>query len=166
LAEIVVADAGPLIAFGRLDKLSLLGAIFERVIVPQAVYAETLLRPDVPDAVAIRAAVANGSLSVEASLPERADLPVEVEVELGDGEAAAIALAAKFACGVLIDDSQGRAVAAALKLKVIGSVGVLVIARERGLIPALAPLLEALRSSGYYLSERLIQTALERVGEA
>jgi hypothetical protein len=29
LAEIVVADAGPLIAFGRLDKLSLLGAIFE-----------------------------------------------------------------------------------------------------------------------------------------
>jgi predicted nucleic acid-binding protein len=49
---------------------------------------------------------------------------------------------------------------------VIGTVGVLVIARERGLIPALAPLLEALRSSGYYLSEKLIQTALERVGEA
>jgi hypothetical protein len=37
LAEIVVADAGPLIAFGRLDKFSVLGAIFDRVIVPQAV---------------------------------------------------------------------------------------------------------------------------------
>jgi hypothetical protein len=164
LAEIVVADAGPLIAFGRLDKLSLLGAIFQRVIVPQAVYAETQSRSDLPDALAIRAAVQSGSLSVVASAPERADLPVEIE--LGDGEAAAMALAAKFGYGVLIDDSQGRAVAATLKLKVIGSVGVLVLARERGLIPALAPLLEALRASGYYLSQPLIQAALQRTGES
>jgi len=164
LAEIVVADAGPLIAFGRLDKLSLLGAIFQRVIVPQAVYAETQSRPDVRDAIAIRAAVESGAMSVEASPPGRADLPTEIE--LGDGEAAAIALAAKFGYGVLIDDAQGRVAAATLKLKVIGSVGVLVIARERGLIPALAPLLEALKSSGYYLSDQLIQSALERVGES
>jgi predicted nucleic acid-binding protein len=164
LAEIVVADAGPLIAFGRLDKLSLLGAIFEGVIVPQAVYDETQSRPDLPDAVAIRAAAQAGSLKVDTSLPERADLAGEIE--LGDGEAAAIALAAKLGCGVLMDDSQGRAAAAALKLKVIGSVGILVLARERGLIPALAPLLEALRASGYYLSEPLIQAALRRTGEA
>jgi hypothetical protein len=36
LVEIVVADAGPLIAFGRLDKFSVLGAVFDRVIVPEA----------------------------------------------------------------------------------------------------------------------------------
>jgi predicted nucleic acid-binding protein len=164
LAEIVVADAGPLIAFGRLDKLSLLGAIFERVIVPQAVFAETQSRPDFPDAIAIRTAVQSRTLSIEASASERPDLPSDIE--LGDGEAAAIALATKLGYGVLIDDLQGRAAAAALKLKVIGSVGVLVLARERGLIPALAPLLEALRASGYYLSESLIQAALQRTGEA
>ena len=164
MAEIVVADAGPLIAFGRLDKLSLLGAIFDRVIVPQAVYEETQSRPDLPDALAIRAAVQSGSLNVVASAPERADLPVEIE--LGDGEAAAIALAARLGYGVLIDDSQGRAAATLLKLRVIGTVGVLVLARERGLIPALAPLLEALRASGYYLSEPLIQAALQRAGES
>jgi predicted nucleic acid-binding protein len=55
LAEIVVADAGPLIAFGRLDKFSVLSAIFDRVIVPQAVYEETQSRPATPDASAIRA---------------------------------------------------------------------------------------------------------------
>ena len=37
---------------------------------------------------------------------------------------------------------------------------------ERGLIPALAPLLETLRASGYYLSDALIQEALQRVGES
>jgi len=85
LAEIVVADAGPLIAFGRLDKLSLLGAIFDRVIVPQAVYEETQSRPDLPDALAIRAAAQSGALNVVAAAPDRADLPGEIE--LGDGEA-------------------------------------------------------------------------------
>ncbi len=163
MAEIVVADAGPLIAFGRLDKLSLLGAIFDRVIVPQAVYEETQSRPALPDALAIRAAVQSGSLNVVPSGPERADLPLEIE--LGDGEAAAIALAARLGYGVLIDDLQGRAAATVLKLRVIGTVGVLVLARTLGLIPALAPLLEALRASGYYLSESLIQAALQRAGE-
>jgi predicted nucleic acid-binding protein len=164
LAEIVVADAGPLIAFGRLDKLALLRAIFDAVIVPEAVYEETQSRPDLPDALAIRAAVQGGSLNVVAPGPDRADLPIDIE--LGDGEAAAIALAARLGYGVLIDDSQARAAAALLKLRVIGTVGVLVLARERGLIPALAPLLEALRGSGYYLSEPLLRAALQRAGEA
>ena len=48
MAEIIVADAGPLMAFGRFDKLSLLGAICDRVIVPQAVYEETQSRSDLP----------------------------------------------------------------------------------------------------------------------
>lgn len=60
MAEIVVADAGPLIALGRLDKLSLLGAIFDGVIVPQAVYDETQSRPDLPDAVLLLGAVDPG----------------------------------------------------------------------------------------------------------
>lgn len=164
MADIVVADAGPLIAFGRLDKLSLLGAIFERVIVPRAVYEETQSRPELPDALAIRAAANGGSLQVDASAPDRPDLPGEIE--LGEGEAAAIALAAKLGYGVLMDDSQGRLAAAMLKLRVIGTVGVLILARERGLIPALAPVLEDLRASGYYLSDALIQAALQRVGES
>jgi predicted nucleic acid-binding protein len=82
------------------------------------------------------------------------------------GSPAAIALAPKFGNGVLTDDSQGRAAAEALKLKAIGSVGVLVIARERRVISALAPLLEALKSSGYYLSDQVTERALACVGEA
>jgi hypothetical protein len=68
LAEIVVvADAGPLIASGRLDKFSVPNAIFDRVIVPQAVYEETQLRPATPDASASRPAVQGGTLTLDAS---------------------------------------------------------------------------------------------------
>jgi hypothetical protein len=68
LAEIVVvADAGPLIAFGRLDKFSVPNASFDRVIVPQAVYEETQLHPATPDASASRPAVQGGTLTLDAS---------------------------------------------------------------------------------------------------
>ena len=137
MAEIVVADAGPLIAFGRLDKFSVLSAIFDRVIVPQAVYEETQSRPEIPDASAIRVAAQSGALTLDASAPDRPNLPGEIE--LGEGEAAAIALAAKLGYGVLMDNLQGRSAASMLKLRVIGSVGVLILAKQRGLAPALAP---------------------------
>jgi uncharacterized protein len=163
LAEIVVADAGPLIAFGRLDKFSLLAAIFDGVIVPRVVFEETQARSDLPDALAIRSAVQTGALKVVESGTERAD--VVAEIELGEGEAAAITLAAKLGYGLLIDDLQGRAAAAHLRLRVIGTIGVLVLARERGLIPALGPVLNALRASGYYLSDALIEAAMQHVGE-
>lgn len=85
--------------------------------------------------------------------------------DLGAGEAAAISLAIAQGCGVLIDDMRGRAVAAKFKLDIVGTVGVLVLARQRALIPALNPLLEQLVASGHYLSTALVQTALRKVGE-
>ena len=44
--SVVVCDAGPLIALGRLDRLRLLTALFRDVQVPQAVLAECVLRPE------------------------------------------------------------------------------------------------------------------------
>jgi predicted nucleic acid-binding protein len=163
LAEIVVADAGPLIALGRLRKIELLTQIFAKVIVPRTVFEETQFRSDLPDAQTIFAAQQSGVFIVENSSVGSASLPPDGE--LGDGEAAAISLAAALGHGVLIDDKHGRAVAATLNLRVIGTVGVLLIARRRELIPALKPLLEELKVSGYYLSAELIQGALRRVGE-
>ncbi len=163
MAEIVVADAGPLIALGRLRKIELLARIFAKVIVPRIVFEETQSRPDLQDARAIVAARQSGVFIVDSSSAGSANLPADGE--LGDGEAAAISLAAALGHGVLIDDKHGRAVAATLNLRTIGTVGVLLIARRRELIPALKPLLEELKASGYYLSADLVQEALRRVGE-
>lgn len=163
MAEIVVADAGPLIAFGRLRKLELLGRIFEKVIVPRAVFEETQFRPDFADARAILAARQSGVFTVDASSPGVERLPPDVE--LGEGEASAISLAAERGHAVLIDEKLGREVAKALGLRVIGTVGVLLIARRRSLMPSLKPLLEELNTSGYHLSDALIREALRHAGE-
>jgi hypothetical protein len=100
----------------------------------------------------------------DSSDPGRQGIPPEVE--LGPGEAAAISLAAQRYCGVLIDEKLGRAVAAALGLPVIGTIGVLLIAHKHGLIASLRSVLEELNASGYYLSPALVQQALRQAGEA
>ena len=163
MAEIVVADAGPLIALGRLRKLELLAGVFEKVIVPAAVLDETQYRADLSDAQAISAAQQSGLFVVDASAADSAILPPDAN--LGVGEAAAICLAAALRHGVLIDEKLGRAVAEGLHLSVIGTVGVLLVARRRGLIQAVKPLLEELSASGHHLSTALIQEALLQVGE-
>jgi predicted nucleic acid-binding protein len=65
LAEIVEADASSLIAFGRLDKFSVLSAILDRAIVSQAVYEELRSHSATPDASALRAAAWTGMLTHE-----------------------------------------------------------------------------------------------------
>ena len=163
MAEIVVADAGPLIAFGRLRKIEVLARVFESIVVPRAVFEETQVHTGLPDAQAIVSARVAGLFVVEDSPPDLTRLPPDAE--LGEGEAVAIAFAAERGHGVLIDEKLGRSVAEALNLKVIGTVGVILIARKRGLIPAVKPLLEELKASGHRLSEDLIARALRRAGE-
>jgi hypothetical protein len=87
--------------------------------------------------------------------------------ELGDGEAEAITLAVRREAKLLLmDDRRARRVAElAYRLRVKGVAGVLVVAKRRGFITAVRPLLEAMRGRGYYLSQRLIERACREAGE-
>jgi len=81
------------------------------------------------------------------------------------GEASAIAVAIDFGCGVIMDDKAGRRMATNASVPVIGTVGVLVLAKRKNLISLLRPLLERLVSSGYFLSDEIIAAALQVSGE-
>src|SRR5207237_3940980 len=65
---------------------------------------------------------------------------------LDSGEAAAIALALQIqADAVLIDEDVGRSVAIAHGIRTYGVLGVLLQAKQAGLVTVLAPILQALR---------------------
>ena len=66
---------------------------------------------------------------------------------------------------IILDDRQARAVAKSMGLFFIGTVGILVRAKQKGVVSAIKPLLEALESNGFYLSEGLRVEALHLVGE-
>lgn len=66
---------------------------------------------------------------------------------------------------LILDDRPARRLARRLGLAVIGTVGVLVLAKDQGLISGLKPELDALLRSSFYLDSVLYQKILKRAGE-
>lgn len=157
---IVDADAGPLIAFARLDHLGLLPQIFHRVLVTEAVLKKCAGRPEFPESMLIHCALSAKQLEL-CTPPNFSAFALEVDA----GEASAIAMAIECGCGVLMDDKAGRRTAKNIGIPLIGTVGALVVAKRKGLVPLVKPLLEELATSGYFLGEGIITAALAASGE-
>jgi len=157
----VVADSSPLIVFGRVGQLDILPSLFTEVLIPDAVaaevFAENKTRPGaaaVADAVWIRRSADPSDISVPRWFGD-----------LDAGERAALTLAIHMRLPVLIDDLAGRRAAARLGVPVIGSVGVLLLAKGRGKIDLVRPTLDALLHGGLRRSTRLYRDILTRAGE-
>ena len=94
-------------------------------------------------------------------------LPPEIASwDLGAGESAVLAWAtADRIWEAVLDDRAARRCAEVMKVSVTGSLGVILVAKQRGLILQAKPLISALKSAGAHNSDRLIQSALQLVGE-
>lgn len=159
MASIVVSDAGPLISLGRLDLLALLPKLFVQVQVPTAVLDECMARPDNADTLRIQAAL-------DQNLLVACDAEPIVRDGLDPGECAAIGRAIQIGAGLLADDHAARQCALELGLDIIGTLGVLVLAKRAGHLPAISPLVEQLRAGGQRLSHAAVSQALAAAKEA
>ena len=157
--RLVVADTGSLIALARIRRLDLLPALFQQVLLTPTILDECEARPDRGEGREIRAALASKHFQL---LAPGAALPV---LGIDPGETSAIALAQELGAGVLMDDKAGRTVAKQIGLAVIGTAGVLVLAKRRGLLPKVRPLLNALVESGYFLGSNVVNETLRLSGE-
>jgi predicted nucleic acid-binding protein len=164
-APLLVADSGPLIALARLDLLALPARIFSEVLVTATVWEEVTRAPRPMELSALSAAAQAGLLNVVADPAELPAVFEDVGLDAGERSALALALAMPHPCAVLIDERYGRAAAAGAGLPVIGTLGVLVSARQRGLIGTVRDLTDRLRAGGYFLSRRLVEDALAGLGE-
>lgn len=151
--KIVVADASPLIAFGRIKLLSLLSKTLGTIIVPEAVVRECLADISRPGANAIQNAIDKKIIKPHIN-PDTHHYQDLLDV-LGIGEATAIVLASQLQTGILIDEKLGRNAAKKLNLSVIGTAGVLLLAKKKKLINKISPLIFELKNTGYYLSAEL-----------
>jgi predicted nucleic acid-binding protein len=159
----LASDTSPLLYLGRIGQLELLPRLFARVYVPEQVMLELdtgrLLRGDTPDPRSFP------WVQVVAVPPELiATLPPNT---LGLGERATLAYAVQAGqMRVAVDDRQARRLARRLQLPVVGLIGILLRAKQAGLLPAVQPQLEVVRSKGFYLHPLTYQRALVLAGEA
>ncbi len=164
---IVIADAGPLIALARIGHIHLLREVFGEVVMTEVVQQEVLSGGDFADSVFIENAIQEGWLQVEVS--PRTMIGTDLEW-LDPGERSAILLALEYqqdgqTSRLVIDEAKGRAAAQSLSLELIGSAGIIAAAVRLGLIPQARALLESLCTSGYFLSQTVINSALKAAGE-
>ena len=155
---IVVADSGPLHYLILLDHADLLHRFYDEVVVPEAVAIE-LSTPSAPVVVREWISRAPSWLSV---VPVEPDQVQEVTDQLDLGERAALALAGKLHADLLlIDDAAGRAEAKRRSLRVTGTLGVLRVAAERGLVNV-PELIVRLKATNFYVDEALLKSAFGR----
>jgi len=89
-----------------------------------------------------------------------------LEMQVDKGEASAIALALETSDNIVIlDDWKARKVAERLGLSVTGTLGVIIKARNTGIIPSIKPYLDKIRETNFRISEELEQIALKEANE-
>jgi predicted nucleic acid-binding protein len=66
---------------------------------------------------------------------------------------------------MLLDDKKARRIASQLDIKIIGTLGILLLAKKSGIIPLIKPLMSDLTSAGFRISETLYEEALKLSGE-
>ncbi len=156
----VVANNTPLVALWTLGRLDLLRELFGEVLIPEAVQAEFLAIDR-----AAREAMLEASPWLKA-VPLAEQRRALAYLGLDDGEAAVLALAEeREARLVIIDEKKGRRYAARMGFRLIGTVGLLLLAKESGLIRSVAVLLRELQDAGMHLSPPLVAQALQMAGE-
>ena len=160
---IVVADTTPLIGLASIGRLELLQALFGEVYIPQAVFDETVTygrkegkaKQEVSKADWIHVVEVKDRLAVNILLDE---------MDLGEVET--IILASEMnADWVLMDEKKGRRKLARLNIPKIGTLGILLKAKELGHIPLLKPDIEGLQRSGFSISPLVVEQVLEMAGE-
>ncbi|MFW6246069.1 MAG: DUF3368 domain-containing protein [Tangfeifania sp.] len=148
---IIISDTSCLILLHKLERIELLKSLFGVIRITQVIADEFEIT--VPDFIIIEN-------------PKDRNYQRILESSLDSGEASAIALALEKENPLLIiDDNKGRREAKHLGIKFTGTMGVLIIAKEKGLIHSISEILEEIKKTDFRLSEELIDEIKLKAGE-
>ncbi|MBN3946730.1 MAG: DUF3368 domain-containing protein [Nostoc sp. NMS7] len=158
----VVCNATPLINFAAINRLDILQAAFRQIVIPQAVYNETTVA-GFPGSEFVLQAIADRWLQVVSV----STITLNIPSELDNGEREAIALALETEEGqILLDEREARQVAQSLGLQASGTLGILLLAKNRKIITQVQPLLDAMiNTAQYWVSRSLHEQVLRQTGE-
>lgn len=155
----VVVNASPLIVLFKSSQAELLPQLFDKILVPQAVWAEVtvskhdLASQHLPDTNWVT--------------PIAVDLhPLIMTWDLGAGESAVLSFALQnLGYRAMVDDAAARRCARTLGISTLGTGGMIVLAKQRGLISSVSDRLQQLRDSGLWLSEDVMALLKKQAGE-
>lgn len=156
----IVSDSSPLISLAIIGKLDLLEKLYKEIVVPSAVYQE-VTEKEKPFSKELRRFLSNRSKQIVNRLA------VEVlisDIGIGESETIILALEEKLDL-VLIDDLKARKFAKMYGLEIIGTMGILLEAKKKGLVTEIRPLISELLLNGIRIGNKIIEMSLEAAQE-
>ena len=132
--------------------------IFTEVLVPFGVFEEVTIKDDI-------ASTQLPSISWIKTVEVNGIAPEVAAWDLGKGESQVLSLALKNSDAAIVDDRAARRCGQALGITTIGTGGLLILAKRRGLIPSISPGIQALRDAGLWLSDTLVNLLRQQAGE-
>lgn len=145
--ETIIADASCLIVLQNIQELPLLQKLFGEVFITEEIKEEFGL--DLPDWIKIK--------QIQNKVQQNA-----LNLILDKGEASSITLCLETVDSLLIiDEKKGRRIAQELGLKIVGTLGIILRAKESGLIDSIEDLLKRLENADFYISQGLKTKILE-----
>ena len=159
---IIVSDTTPISELAKVEYLDLLPQIFGKVVIPQGVFNELQIGQHPV------AFIVQNLAWLEVVTVDNQQLVEELQksFNLHLGESEAIALAEEIgASQLLIDEKAARKVALRRKLPIIGTMGILLLAKRRGLLDSVKDVLNEMQAKGTRISVRLYEQVLTLAGE-
>lgn len=149
--SLVIADSSCLIILSKIDQLDLLRNNYSRIIITEEIAKEFDL--ELP-----------AWIEIKGIKDKKLQLLFEEVLDLGEATALTLAFETED-CTVILDDLKARKIAAKLNLKVTGTIGVIVKAKQRGTIHSVKPLFEKILATDFRISDKVIKEAILEAGE-
>lgn len=161
MTENAVVNASPLILLSKIGRASLLTKLFDEVVVPNAVWKEIVVGGENEPAAALPSSLRNLTrVNVEAASPEVA------RCNLGDGETEVLTFALiEPTYRAVVDDKAARTCAKDLGIRILGTGGLLILAKRKRFIPSVETELRKLVECGLWLSPEVMRLLLSKAGE-
>ena len=162
--SVIIANSSPIIGLSKISRLSLLKDLWSEIIIPEAVYREVVIKgKNKPGVKTIKDSCESWIKTVP--VKNKAEVRA-LRAILDEGEAEVIALAQELRANLmLIDNREPRIFAQNLGFRFIGTVGIIQLAWQKGLI--IDPLQEIykLRLNSFWLSDKLIEEIKKEIQE-
>ena len=157
----VIVNSSPLIVLFKSSQAELLPQLFTEILVPLGVFEEVVLVKNL-DAASRELSNVPWIQRVETN-----SIASEIATwDLGKGESQVLSLALEMKdLTAIVDDQAARRCGKTLGIATMGTGGVLVLAKRRGLIDSVIPRIQALRDSGLWLSDTVVNFIKQQAGE-
>jgi predicted nucleic acid-binding protein len=151
MPEIIIADTSCFILLTKIKQLDLLKKLYGTVITTNAIATE--FGKQLPDWVII-----------QNPIDEKYQYLLSLQVDKGEASAITLALEDTNST-IILDDLKARKLAKQLNISITGTLGIIVKAKQLGIIPSIKPLINKIRQTNFRITPMLEKLALKESGE-